>query len=277
MQRGNGLPPGKTSAFTLIELLVVIAIIAILAAILFPVFAQARSKARQASDMSNLKQIALGWMMYAQDYDERLIPRALYVGDCGEGAGREWAFWYVAVHPYIKNGQIFTSPQFSADVTERWGDDWLCMRLHPNLASDGNIYGSYTANYFETWSWGAGTTWNDGGEHYGLRWEPADTPSLAEVQDAAGTVLLTNGLYPEIGWEPYTDYARFYNDPSSDLTYIGPRFDARTPAEGGPFNERLNVAWMDGHVSTVKWGSMKPHHWSVQDDKNAWTNPRVPQ
>src|SRR6184192_4012092 len=61
----------KRSAFTLIELLVVIAIIAILAAILFPVFAQARAKARQAVCISNLKQIGLANMMYAQDYDER--------------------------------------------------------------------------------------------------------------------------------------------------------------------------------------------------------------
>ncbi|MCD6351947.1 MAG: prepilin-type N-terminal cleavage/methylation domain-containing protein, partial [Armatimonadetes bacterium] len=60
--------------FTLIELLVVIGIIAILAAILFPVFARAREKARQASCLSNLKQLALGFLMYIQDYDERL-PR----------------------------------------------------------------------------------------------------------------------------------------------------------------------------------------------------------
>src|SRR5712672_2262869 len=78
--------------FTLIELLVVIAIIAILAAILFPVFAQARTKARQASDMSNLKQLGLAWLMYAQDYDEKFIPRSVWVGaaNCNEGAGRDW-------------------------------------------------------------------------------------------------------------------------------------------------------------------------------------------
>ena len=61
----------KKSAFTLIELLVVIAIIAILAAILFPVFARARENARRSSCQSNLKQIALGFMQYTQDYDEK--------------------------------------------------------------------------------------------------------------------------------------------------------------------------------------------------------------
>ena len=60
----------RRSGFTLIELLVVIAIIAILAAILFPVFARARESARRTSCISNLKQLALGTMMYAQDYDE---------------------------------------------------------------------------------------------------------------------------------------------------------------------------------------------------------------
>src|SRR5471032_743507 len=60
-------------AFTLIELLVVIAIIAILAAILFPVFAQAREKARAISCLSNIKQVNLSWQMYLQDYDEQMV------------------------------------------------------------------------------------------------------------------------------------------------------------------------------------------------------------
>ena len=81
--------------FTLIELLVVIAIIAILAAILFPVFAKAREKARQASCSSNLKQIGLAMNMYTQDYDG-VLP--LYVAD--------WST--VIVQPYIKNQQVVT-------------------------------------------------------------------------------------------------------------------------------------------------------------------------
>jgi prepilin-type N-terminal cleavage/methylation domain-containing protein/prepilin-type processing-associated H-X9-DG protein len=74
----------RRSAFTLIELLVVIAIIAILAAILFPVFAQARAAARQISCLSNVKQVGLGAMMYAQDYDET-YPRMDNNGSCGYG------------------------------------------------------------------------------------------------------------------------------------------------------------------------------------------------
>lgn len=89
-------------AFTLIELLVVIAIIAILAAILFPVFAQAREKARAISCLSNQKNIGTGILMYAQDYDETIMPwftRTEYSGQ--PSRERTWVF---KIQPYVKNG-----------------------------------------------------------------------------------------------------------------------------------------------------------------------------
>jgi prepilin-type N-terminal cleavage/methylation domain-containing protein/prepilin-type processing-associated H-X9-DG protein len=93
--------------FTLIELLVVIAIIAILAAILFPVFAKAREKARQSSCLSNVKQLALGIMSYCQDYDEKLPPR-YYRLDPGVAGGPNWCDHLV--QPYIKNTQVIQCP-----------------------------------------------------------------------------------------------------------------------------------------------------------------------
>ena len=92
--------------FTLIELLVVIAIIAILAAILFPVFARAREKARQTSCLSNCKQLGLGTMMYAQDYDEKYNYWTTGLGDASPSAQP----WWVVIEPYVKNGQIFVCP-----------------------------------------------------------------------------------------------------------------------------------------------------------------------
>ena len=93
--------------FTLIELLVVIAIIAILAAILFPVFAQAREKARTISCLSNMKQIGLGQLMYAQDYDERFTCGVLPNPGDPAFMGMGWAG---QMYPYVKNSQLFKCP-----------------------------------------------------------------------------------------------------------------------------------------------------------------------
>jgi prepilin-type N-terminal cleavage/methylation domain-containing protein/prepilin-type processing-associated H-X9-DG protein len=95
-------------AFTLIELLVVIAIIAILAAILFPVFAQAREKARQSSCLSNTKQMGLGIMMYTQDYDETYPQAYWYTNDVDGSAG--YNQWSGMIQPYVKNVGIFVCP-----------------------------------------------------------------------------------------------------------------------------------------------------------------------
>jgi prepilin-type N-terminal cleavage/methylation domain-containing protein/prepilin-type processing-associated H-X9-DG protein len=106
--------------FTLIELLVVIAIIAILAAILFPVFARAREKARQANCLSNTKQISLGILMYAQDYDETMVPDAVAVYSFMSPDGtpinivpNAAMLWMYLTYPYVKNVQIYKCPSYS--------------------------------------------------------------------------------------------------------------------------------------------------------------------
>jgi len=117
----------QKAAFTLIELLVVIAIISILAAILFPVFARARENARRTSCLSNLKQLGLGVMMYAQDYDEQLPPRfSSNMGAGGSSCPTGYSggcYWVIEapgrkmlLEPYLKNQQITVCPSRQADA-----------------------------------------------------------------------------------------------------------------------------------------------------------------
>ena len=139
--------------FTLIELLVVIAIIAILAAILFPVFAKAREKARQSSCLSNVKQIGLAIMQYAQDYDE-IMPYASAWGT----PVRNWNLW---LDPYVKNAQIFACP---SNTTYPLGYGW---------------------NYqnFGYWSSGSSTFYNNPGCALGNIKQPADTIIIGDNPD----------------------------------------------------------------------------------------------
>lgn len=123
--------------FTLIELLVVIAIIAILAAILFPVFARAREKARSASCLSNLKQAGMGVLMYSQDYDEMFRGWRGYVlhpsaHPCNlEGSG---VWFHHLIQPYVRNWQIFICP------STLWQHGRDCAFWTPSVRPYGTSY-----------------------------------------------------------------------------------------------------------------------------------------
>jgi len=122
-RRGSRQSKPAERGFTLIELLVVIAIIAILAAILFPVFAQARDKARQSAYLSNCKQIGIALQQYIQDYDETM-PHASNITGLNtypdlKANGKTVSFslhWQQQLYPYIKNWQIFLCPSDSEPI-----------------------------------------------------------------------------------------------------------------------------------------------------------------
>jgi prepilin-type N-terminal cleavage/methylation domain-containing protein len=168
----------SASAFTLIELLVVIAIIAILAAILFPVFAQAREKARQASCLSNMKQIGTGTMMYMQDYDEIAYPYRHNVPAPGYGivpAYPRTIFFNQILDPYIKNYDVWKcSSNPSAYVN---GGPW-CTTANANCYGGQNSYGvnNYVFNPRRS-----------GGSDTGI--------SFAEMAAPADTIWMADTIY----------------------------------------------------------------------------------
>ncbi len=133
----------KREGFTLIELLVVIAIIAILAAILFPVFAQAREKARAISCLSNTKQMGTGLIMYVQDFDET-YPVNLYLS--GSGASTCVVTVYQELNPYIKNGGVWKCPSDNPGMDFNVG---FAAVGYPSVCvtSPSVRFTSYQANY----------------------------------------------------------------------------------------------------------------------------------
>jgi prepilin-type N-terminal cleavage/methylation domain-containing protein/prepilin-type processing-associated H-X9-DG protein len=144
------------AGFTLIELLVVIAIIAILAAILFPVFAKVREKARQASCASNMKQLGLAFLQYNQDYDDNYPTGER--GSLGEG-------WAGVVYPYVKSAGVFDCPDDSTTPSSSGGNTFNVVSYAANL------------NFTRT------DPSNPGDPHSGQK--------LASLQSPAKTVLLT--------------------------------------------------------------------------------------
>lgn len=128
-------------AFTLIELLVVIAVIAILAAILFPVFAKVREKARQTSCLSNMNQIGKGLLQYVQDNNE-CLPAAWYGVDGGPSSANGNYKWMDAIYPYVKDTKVFTCP----DDSGMDGGTGKYVNNKNLTGADDTNYGSYAIN-----------------------------------------------------------------------------------------------------------------------------------
>lgn len=155
----------KRKGFTLIELLVVIAIIAILAAILFPVFAKAREKARQTACLSNMKQIGTALEMYKQDFDQTYCGSAVYYAP----GGIQNLHWYqILIQPYTKNKQMLLCPsgyQYNHDwcSPDDWDDsngmkfsygysDWVGNCAESAINQPANTIVLFEGN-MEAWDW----------------------------------------------------------------------------------------------------------------------------
>jgi len=231
----------KRGGFTLIELLVVIAIIAILAAILFPVFARAREKARTASCQSNLKQLALGVLMYVQDYDERFpwAWQTLYYPD--GGANYPWDMqWSTLVYPYVKNVQVYQCP--SSNYTAPY-----LVNTTAGDCTSGCTFVAYT-HYRLNSCFGQVGAGPGCGPGQGGVWPPV---KQSQVGNPATVVMLFDGKDANsYANNPDGAAAAYVGGPPWEYTSYNPTW--RAPRIGVWHNEGGNVAFADGHVKWLK-------------------------
>jgi prepilin-type N-terminal cleavage/methylation domain-containing protein/prepilin-type processing-associated H-X9-DG protein len=232
----------KRTGFTLIELLVVIAIIAILAAILFPVFAQAREKARAITCLSNLKQIGVATRMYSQDFDEVLVP--CYSYSIAPATHLQW--FADLLQPYVKNSQLFVCPNWSSTYTFGRG-------LYPVGEGAGLrvLRWSYGGNNWHWWPNGQAASADLIGA---MGVNRADTrvsinASEASVSTPAETVYITDAVSMEIWSPPQHDYCNNNRGPNSPGSSGGfPTLgNVHLRHQGG-----FNVVYVDGHGKWTK-------------------------
>lgn len=260
------LAPTRRSGFTLIELLVVIAIIAILAAILFPVFAQAREKARAISCISNTKQQGLAALMYAEDYDETLVPAGnryphqnvpCFNGNANYNPNpRAWVDWEIPLIAYTKNADIFICPS-----RRQFGCFGYAMNTD---SSDDDFPGPPTPPGV----WGPDTADAQGVPMCTLAAvvAPADLLFLYDSHDEQLENLFAPGIVgdgvPDTeAWETMDSWLQALHGGLVTDTYLQQNFTA------GPWRhtQMLSVLWLDGHSKAVRFGGLQQKNLNIQD------------
>jgi prepilin-type N-terminal cleavage/methylation domain-containing protein/prepilin-type processing-associated H-X9-DG protein len=249
----------RRRGFTLIELLVVIAIIAILAAILFPVFAQARAKARQTSCLSNNKQIGLALIMYTQDYDETFPIAAI------NPPGVPLIMWYDLVDPYIKSGTGGSINSVEGPAGRKYAAFWVCPDF--KNASIPMQPGDPSPSSFPAGQLDSGMSYVANGNLMPMYlnlstvgFPSATTSTLASIDAAANVVLAAHGLgvRPAIAGDDWTSGCtgpeqNFPPVPNDAIVNASVYCAARYRHNGGSV-----YILADGHA---KWFAGPSHSW----------------